>query len=226
MKKILESLYSLQDEKYRDFQSKLIPNIPKDKIIGVRIPALRKLAGEMVKNGEYKQFIKELPHSYYDEDMLHACILSGIKDLDELIREIDRFLPYVDNWATNDSIRPKAFARDPDRILNKVKEWLSTKDEYYIRFSLVTLLNFYVRDNFRDEINELACSIKSDDYYVNMALAWYFSYALIYQYDATIHLLEKKCLSPWVHNKTIQKAIESYRLSDEVKSYLKSLKIR
>lgn len=226
MKKLIDRLYALQDTKYRDFNSKIVPNVDIDKMIGIRIPELRKIAKEMVKNGEYKLFIVELPHNYYEENILHSCILSLLSDIDEVIEEIDKFLPYIDNWAVNDALSPKVFKKYPDRILDKVKEWTNEKDEYTIRFGVVTLLNFYIKDNFNEEINDLVCSIKSDDYYVNMAIAWYFSYALIFQYDKTISIFEKRLLTPWVHNKSIQKAIESFRISNDVKDYLKTLKIK
>lgn len=224
--KIKKILFQNQDLKYRDFHSSLVPNIEKDKFIGVRTPVLRKLAKEMIKDGSYKDFIKELPHSYVEENTLHSCILSLIKDLDELIVEIDRFLPYIDNWGTCDLMSPKAFKKDHGRILDKVKEWINTKDVYSIRFGIVTLLSFYLDEFFSEEINELVLSIKSDEYYVNMAIAWYFSYALIKQYDSTIDIFKTYKLDKWVHNKSIQKAIESFRISEEKKNYLRTLKIK
>jgi len=226
VEKIIDVLFNNQDLKYRDFHSSLIPNIEKERFIGVRTPVLRKLAKEVIKDGSYKEFIKELPHFYYEENTLHSCILSLIKDLDELIIEIDKFLPFVDNWATCDLMSPKAFAKDQKRILNKVKEWINTKDVYSIRFGIVTLLSFYLDDNFKDEINELVLSIKSDEYYVNMAISWYFSYALIKQYDKTIDIFKMNKLDKWVHNKSIQKAIESFRIDKEKKNYLRSLKMK
>lgn len=226
MDKIVKILFQNQDLKYRDFHSSLVPNIEKDKFIGVRTPVLRKLAKEMIKDGSYKDFIKELPHSYVEENTLHSCILSLIKDLDELIIEIDKFLPYIDNWGTCDLMSPKAFKKDHGRILDKVKEWINTKDVYSIRFGIVTLLSFYLDEFFSVEINELVLSIKSDEYYVNMAIAWYFSYALIKQYDSTIDIFEAYKLDKWVHNKSIQKAIESFRISDEKKNYLRTLKLK
>lgn len=224
MKKVIDKLLLHQDLKYRDFHSKLIPNVDKERIIGVRTPELRKIAKEMFKDGSYKEFINELPHHYYDENTLHSCILSLYKNLDDLERELDRFLPYIDNWATCDLLSPKAFAKDLDRIYRKVKEWINTKDVYSIRFGIVTLLSFYLDDYFKEEINELVCSIKSSEYYINMAIAWYFSYALIKQYDATIDIFLNNRLDVWVHNKALQKAIESYRIDDVTKKYLKSLK--
>lgn len=226
MDKIVKILFQNQDLKYRDFHSSLVPNVEKERFIGVRTPVLRKLAKEMVKDGSYKDFIKELPHYYYEENTLHSCILSLLKDLDELINELDNFLSYIDNWATCDLLRPKAFEKDQKRILDKVKEWIHTKDIYSIRFGIVTLLSFYLDEFFCKEINEIILNIKSDDYYVNMAIAWYFSYALIKQYDMTIDIFKMYKLDKWVHNKSIQKAIESFRISDDKKIYLRSLKVK
>jgi len=226
MKNILSELYLNQDLKYRDFHSSLIPNVEKERFIGVRTPILRKIAKEMLKNGSYKKFINQLPHYYYEENTIHSCILSLCKDLDELIIELDKFLPYIDNWATCDLLSPKVFKNDLDRILVKVKEWINTNDVYSIRFGIVTLLNFYLGDNFKDEINEIVLNINSDEYYVNMAISWYFSYALIKQYDSTISIFEMNKLNKWVHNKSIQKAIESYRIDKNKKEYLRSLRIK
>lgn len=223
---IKDKLFLYQDLKYRDFHSSLVPNIDKDRFIGVRTPILRNLAKEMIKDGSYKEFIKDLPHYYYEENTLHSCILSLYKDLEELINELDIFLPYVDNWATCDLIRPKAFEKDLDRILDKVKEWINTEDIYSIRFGIVTLLSFYLDDSFSNEINEIVLNIDNDDYYVRMAQAWYFSYALIKQYEYTIDIFKDKRLDKWIHNKSIQKAIESYRITPVDKNYLRSLKIK
>ncbi len=226
MKKVIDTLFLNQDLKYRDFHSSLVPNVDKDKFIGVRTPVLRSMAKEMIKDGSYKEFIKELPHYYYEENTLHSCILSLYKDLDELLIELDSFLPYIDNWATCDLLRPKAFEKDQERILDKVKEWTHTKDVYSIRFGIVTLLSFYLDDYFIDEINDIVLDIKSNDYYINMAIAWYFSYALIKQYDRTIDIFKEKRMDKWLHNKSIQKALESYRIDEVKKNYLRSLKIK
>ena len=223
---IKDKLFLYQDLKYRDFHSSLVPNIDKDRFIGVRTPILRNLAKEMIKDGSYKEFIKDLPHYYYEENTLHSCILSLYKDLEELINELDIFLPYVDNWATCDLIRPKAFEKDLDRILDKVKEWINTEDVYSIRFGIVTLLSFYLGDSFSNEINEIVLNINNDDYYVRMAQAWYFSYALIKQYEYTIDIFKDKRLDKWINNKSIQKAIESYRITPVDKNYLRSLKVK
>lgn len=226
MDKIREILFSNQDLKYRDFNSSLVPNVEKEKFIGVRTPVLRKLAKEMFKDGSYKEFIRELPHVYYEENNLHACILANFIDLDELIKELDIFLPYIDNWGTCDLLSPKIFKKKHDLVLDKVKEWTKSKDVYTIRFGIVTLLNFYLDDYFTDEINEIVLKIENDDYYVKMAQAWYYSYALIKQYKATIYIFKENKLDKWVHNKAIQKAIESLRIDNETKVYLRTLKIK
>ena len=223
---IKSKLFENQDLKYRDFHSSLIPNIDKERFIGVRTPILRKMAKDMIKDGTYKDFINDLPHYYYEENTLHSCILSLYKDLDDVLTELDIFLPYIDNWATCDLLRPKAFEKDHDRILDKVKEWINTKDVYSIRFGIVTLLSFYLDDSFNKEINDIVLNIKHDDYYVKMAQAWYFSFALIKQYNSTIDIFRDKKLDKWIHNKSIQKAIESYRISSVDKNYLRSLKIK
>lgn len=223
---VINELFKYQDLKYRDFHSSLVPNISKDRFIGVRTPILRKMAKEMIKDNSYKEFIKDLPHYYYEENTLHACILSEYKDMEEVLKELDIFLPYIDNWATCDLLRPKAFKKDLDRILEKVKEWINTKDIYSIRFGIVTLLSFYLDDEFDKDINEIVLNINHDDYYVKMAQAWYFSYALIKQYDSTIDIFKQKRLDKWIHNKSIQKAIESYRISSVDKNYLRSLKLK
>ena len=226
MKKIIDILFSNQDLKYKDFHSSLVPNVDKDRFIGVRTPVLRSIAKDMIKDGSYKEFINEFPHYYYEENTLHSCILSLYKDLDELLIELDKFLPYIDNWATCDLLRPKAFEKDHDRILDKVKEWIDTKEVYSVRFGIVTLLSFYLDDYFSDEINDIVLNINSSEYYINMAIAWYFSYALIKQYNRTINIFKEKRLSKWIHNKSIQKAIESYRINTDKKDYLRSLKIK
>ena len=226
MKKVIDVLFFNQDLKYRDFHSSLVPSVNKERFIGVRTPVLRQIAKDMIKDGSYNEFIKELPHYYYEENTLHSCILSLYKDIDDLLIELDRFLPYIDNWATCDLLSPKAFKKDLNRILEKVKEWINTKDVYSIRFGIVTLLNFYLDDYFSDEINDMVLNIKSNDYYVNMAIAWYFSYALIKQYDKVIYIFENKMLDKWVHNKSIQKMLESYRIDDIKKKYLRGLKIK
>ena len=226
MEKILKELFKLQDKKYRDFQVKLIPGSSIDKMIGVRTPDLRKYSKELIKENNYKEFLDELPHNYFDENQLHAFILSEIKDYDECINYINRFLPYVDNWATCDQMSPKLFKKNKDKLLLEIKKWLKSKDTYTIRFGIGMLMQHYLDDDFKKEYLKLVSKIKSNEYYINMMIAWYFATALAKQYKETIPYLEDKILDKWTHNKTIQKAIESYRITNEKKEYLRSLKIK
>ena len=226
MEEIIRKLYSMQDIKYQEFTAKLIPNINKNKIIGVRMPDLRKLAKE-IKNIDYiDDFLSELPHKYHEENLLHGILLSKYKDIDILLKELDKFLKYVDNWMVCDIISPKLFKKEPDKVYKYIKKWINSQYEYKIRFGVVSLLQFYLDDNYRYEELELVENIKSESYYVKMAIAWFYSFALIKQYDDTIKEFEDKKLDKWIHNKSIQKAIESYRVSNERKEYLKSLKMR
>ena len=226
MEIITDRLFKMQDLKYREFSAKLIPNIGIDKIIGVRIPDIRKLAKEIKDDVYVEEFLKELPHKYQEEYLLHGMILSYYKDIDLLLKELDKFLEYVDNWAVTDIISPKIFKKYPDKVYKYIVKWVNSKNEYKIRFGLVSLLQFYLGDNYKKEILDLVSSIKSESYYVKMAIAWFYSFALIKRYDDTIKLFEERCLDKWIHNKSIQKAIESYRISDERKEYLKNLKIK
>ena len=225
MNEIKEELFKLQDIKYRDFQKKLIPTVNSDNIIGVRTIKLRNYAKELIKSNNYLSFITDLPHKYFDENQLHAFIISEIKEYDKCIKYIDVFLPYIDNWATCDQLSPKVFKKNTDRLINQINNWIKSNEVYTIRFGIGMLMKYYLDDNFKKEYLDLALSIKSDEYYVNMMIAWYFETALAKQYDDTILVLEKRRLNPWVHNRKIQKAIESYRITDEKKYYLKSLKI-
>ena len=226
MEEITRKLYSMQDIKYQEFTAKLIPNINKNKIIGVRMPDLRKLAKE-IKNMDYiDDFLLELPHKYHEENLLHGILLSKYKNIDILLKELDKFLKYVNNWMVCDIISPKLFKKEPDKVYKYIKKWINSKYEYKIRFGVVSLLQFYLDDNYRYEELELVGNIKSESYYVKMAIAWFYSFALIKQYDDTIKVFEDKKLDKWIHNKSIQKATESYRVSNERKEYLKSLKMR
>lgn len=226
MEVIRKMLYDNQDLKYKEFNSKLIPNISKDKIIGVRTPVLRKIAKDIYNNDYIEDFLNELPHTYQEENLLHGIIISlKYKDIDILIDKLDDFLKYVDNWAITDMISPKLFKKYPDKVYEKIKIWINSSHEYVIRFGIVSLLQFYLDDNFRLEELELVSKIDSDYFYVKMAIAWFYSFALIKQYDSTIKYFENKKLDKWIHNKAIQKAIESYRISEDRKEYLRSLKI-
>ena len=219
-------LFELQDVKYRDFQRKLMPSVDSAAVIGVRTPMLRALARELRGTPDAAAFVGSLPHTYYEENNLHASLIEAIRDYDELVAAIDRFLPYVDNWATCDMLSPKAFAKHPPALYEKIREWTASGHTYTIRFGVGMLLRFYLDEAFFPETLELAAGLRSEEYYVNMMIAWYFATALAKQYDAALPYIEGRRLDPWTHNKTIQKAVESYRISDAQKAYLRTLKIR
>ena len=222
--KAQELLFQLQDKGYRDFQSKLIPTIPVETIIGVRIPAIRKLAKEYGKDPESVEFLKQLPHTYYDENILHALLVAEIKDYEACVKEVERFLPYVDNWAVCDIFSPKVFRKNRDQLIDKIKEWAASEHPYTCRFGMEMLMTHFLDEDFRVEYLEIPAAVHSEEYYVNMMIAWFYATALAKQWDATIPYLEERKLSPWVHRKTIQKAVESYRITDEQKVYLKTLR--
>lgn len=226
LQEIRDELFSLQDEKYRDFQAGLIPGKGTDVMIGVRTPALRKLAKELLKKGDVTEFLRDLPHKYFDEDQLHAFILSEIKDYDVCINEVGLFLPYVDNWATCDQMSPKVFKKHKEELLIHIKSWINSDKTYTVRFAIGMLMQHYLDDDFSPVYPEMVSAIKSDEYYINMMIAWYFATALAKQYDEIIPYIEEKRLDPWTHNKAIQKSVESYRITQEQKDYLKTLKIR
>ena len=223
MSSIKDKLFKLQDKEYKFFQEKIISTVNPDTIIGVRTPELRKLAKIHIKE-DYTSFLKELPHKYFDENQLHAFIISEIKNYDECILHINNFLPYIDNWATCDQLSPKIFKKNTDKLLDHIKLWIKSKEPYIIRFGVGMLMQYYLDDNFNEEYLKMVSKIKSNEYYVNMMIAWYFATALAKQYKSTINYIENKKLDIWIHNKTIQKAVDSYRITEEQKEYLKSLK--
>lgn len=227
-KTITDGLFALKDENYRRFHAKLIPDIPIDNIIGVRTPVLRKYAKEVAKLPEANIFLESLPHSYYEENNLHGALLSLLypKDIIAFMEQLERFLPYVDNWATCDMLSPKIFKKHLSYVYERVQKWLQSDAVYTIRFGIVTLLGFYLDDAFEPEMLQLVANVRSEEYYVNMAVAWYFSMALVKQYDATLPYIQNRVLEPWTHNKSIQKAIESRRIPQETKAYLRGMKIR
>lgn len=222
--KVIDQLFSLRDEKYAEFQSKLTPTVSKEKFIGVKVPNVRKIAKEYIKDEESKKFLKELPHKYYDEDMLHGLLLSEIKDYDECIKEVEKFLPYVDNWAVCDIMSPKVFKKNKDKLIKKIKEWTISNHTYTARFGIEMLMSHYLDENFKKEYLEIPAAIHSTEYYIQMMIAWFYATALAKQWDSTIMYIENNKLDKWVHNKTIQKARESYRITEEQKEYLKKLK--
>jgi len=220
---IRNKLLSMHEERYRSFSVSLIPNIDPDRIIGVRVPLLRKLAPSLDQS-ERDSFLSDLPHIYLEENHLHAFLIAYNKDLDATLEEVDRFLPFVDNWATCDSLRPVSFSKHRKQLLPHIEKWLDSKHPYTVRFGIEMLMVHFLDDCFDSAHLARVAAIQSDEYYVNMMIAWYFATALAKQYDSTLPYLEKRLLSPWVHAKTIQKAIESYRVSDEHKRILRELR--
>lgn len=221
---VQKRLFELQDEKYAEFQSKLVPTIKKETIIGVRVPELRKFAKKYRKESECQEFFKDLPHQYYDENILHGILLSEMKEYDTCIEQVESFLPYVDNWAVCDIMSPKVFKKNKEKLLEKIKIWAASDQTYTIRFGLEMLMTHFLDEDYRPEYLEIAAVVKSEEYYVNMMIAWFFATALAKQWDTVIPYITEKRLEKWVHNKTIQKARESYRITDEQKEYLKKWK--
>jgi len=226
-KAVQSQLFELQDLKYWEFHCKLVPTVDPVTVIGVRTPELRKLAKEFAKTPESAGFLEILPHKYYEENNLHGFLIETIKDYNQIITALDKFLPFVNNWATCDLMSPKVFKKSLPELLQKIKEWLKSGHTYTIRFSIKMLMSFFLDEQFKPEYLELVAGVKSEEYYVNMMIAWYFATALAKQYDATLPYIEQHRLdNKWTHNKAIQKAIESYRITDEQKIYLRSLKIK
>lgn len=223
---IQRRLFELQDLKYKAFQCKLMPTVNPETVIGVRTPDLRKLAKDYSKTPEASEFLKNLPHKYYDENNLHGFLIETIRDYPAAVDAVDAFLPYIDNWATCDLLSPKIFKKHPSEFYEQIKTWLKSDRIYTVRFGIEMLMSFYLNDNFKPEMLELVACIRSDEYYINMMIAWYFATALAKQYDAALPYIREQRLEKWTHNKTIQKAIESFRISDETKAYLRALKIK
>ena len=251
---IRKELMELQDLKFRDFHRKLIPTVDPDQVIGVRTPELRRMAKQWAKREEVRDFLNDLPHSFFDENQLHAFLISEIKDYALCMEETERFLPYIDNWATCDQLSPKVFKQHKEELLVKIKGWIGAEQSravanhdsqgaetdcegtdsasersertFTIRFGVRMLMDHFLDEAFDLSGPEMVAKIRSDEYYVNMMIAWYFATALAKQYDAILPFLEEKRLDPWTHNKAIQKAVESYRITDNQKKYLKTLKIK
>ena len=222
--KLQEELFGLQDLKYRDFHSKLMPNVDKERVIGIRTPVLRTFAKEFAKTEEAAVFLQELPHVYYEENNLHMMLITGMKDYQKCLEEVTRFLPYIDNWATCDYPVPKCFSRNKQALLPHIRQWIISDETYTVRYGIGMLMRLFLDEDFSAEYLELAAEVQSEEYYVNMMVAWYFATALAKQWDAAIPYIEEHRLSDWIHRKTIQKAIESYRITDEQKVYLRTLK--
>lgn len=222
---IQAELFKSQDEKYRDFQAKLLPTVNPQSVIGVRTPVLRAFAKNLCKENDFSDFLNDLPHKYFDENQLHAFLISEIKDFDFCIDELNKFLPFVDNWATCDQMSPKVFKKHKKELLEQIKIWISSEKTYTVRFAVGMLMQHFLDEDFSLEYPKMILKIRSEEYYVKMMVAWYFATALAKQYDAVLPFLENKSLEKWTHNKAIQKALESYRISEEQKKYLRTLKI-
>ena len=221
---IKEELFILKDVPYGDFQAKLVPNLPRELFIGVRVPEVRKLAKKLAREPEASEFLSDLPHKYYDENILHGILLSEMKDYDACIEAIDRFLPYVDNWAVCDILSPKIFKKNKVALLEKIKEWSASERTYTCRFGIEMLMSHFLDEDFQPEYLEIPASVYHEEYYVRMMIAWFFATALAKQWDVAIKTIEDHRLEVWTHNKTIQKARESRRITPKEKEYLKSLK--
>lgn len=223
---IKAELFKLQDTEYRDFQSKLIPTVGVEYFIGVRTPELRKLAKTFAKRPDVDEFLQQLPHDYFDENQLHAFILSEMKDYEKCVEKLQKFLPYVNNWATCDQMSPKIFKKHKSELLPIIDQWIASGETYTIRFGIGMLMEHFLDEDFDLAYPEKVAAVRSEEYYVNMMIAWYFATALAKQYDAILPFIENKKLDTWCHNKAIQKSVESYRITPEQKEYLKSLKIK
>ena len=224
--KIQTELFKLQDKKYRDFHKKLMPTVDEKTIIGVRTPDSRKLAKQVAKSEDLDRFLNSLPHKYFDENQLHAFIVSEMKEYEQALSEVEKFLPYVDNWATCDQLSPKVFKKNKKDLYKHIREWIASDETYTKRFGIGMLLEHYLDEDFELKQARLVAKVRSDEYYVNMMIAWYFATALAKQWDDIIPFIEGKKLDSWTHNKAIQKSVESYRITKEQKEYLKSLKIK
>ena len=222
--RIREELFRRQDLKYREMQIRIIPTVKAEAIIGVRTPELRAMAKELSREEEIERFLNDLPHLYFEENQLHAFIISGMKNYSECLAELERFLPYVDNWATCDQMSPKVFRKHRTELLNPVRNWIGSAETYTVRFGIGMLMEHYLEEDFDPAYPEMVAGIRSEEYYVRMMIAWYFATALAKQYEAALPVLEAGRLEPWTHNKAIQKACERRRISAERKTYLKTLK--
>ena len=221
---VKDALFSYQDLKYRDFQSPLVPNIDKETIIGVRTPQMRQVAKEFYNTPEGNKFLSKLPHKYYEENLVHFFMIAMIKDFDECVKEVERFLPYVDCWPVCDQSSPKVFKKNHKKLLPLIKKWIASDHVYTARFGIRMLMNEFLGDDFKEEYLEWVASVKGEDYYIKMMVAWYFATALAKKYDETVPYIEEHKLEDWTHKKAIQKAVESFRVSDEHKAYLRTLK--
>ena len=223
---IVAELFRLQDKEYARMQAKIIPTVSPDRIVGVRTPALRDFAKSLSKDQDIGEFLSYLPHQYFDEDQLHAFVISLEKDYDKCIGKVNAFLPFIDNWATCDQLSPKVFKKEPEKLLSFIQTWINSDKTYTVRFAIGMLMKYFLDEHFDTKYADMVAEVRSAEYYVNMMIAWYFATALAKQYESVLPYLEDRRLADWVHNKAIQKSIESYRITDEQKAYLRTLKVR
>ena len=223
---IVTELFKMRDVDYAQFQGKLIPTVSSDRVIGVRTPALRAFAKDLYKDPDIDEFLCATPHQYFDEDQLHAFVISLEKDFDKCIALVEEFLPFIDNWATCDQLSPKCFKKEQKKLLSYIKVWIKSNHTYTVRFAIGMLMQHYLDDGFKTEYADMVAEVRSDEYYINMMIAWYFATALAKQYESIVPYIEERRLAVWVHNKAIQKSVESYRITAEQKEYLRTLKIK
>ena len=221
---LYNQLIKVKDDAYRAFQAKLVPNVSPETILGVRTPEMRKIAREIFVSPDREAFLSDLPHRYYEENLIHFFVISMIRDFDACVRAVETFLPYVDCWPMSDQATPKAFAKNHEKLLPYIRKWIASEHVYTARFGIRMLMNEFLGEDFREEYPELVANKKGEDYYLKMMAAWYFATALAKRYDETVPYFEDRRLDEWVHRKAIQKAVESYRVSGEHKEYLKSLR--
>lgn len=224
MEYVVNRLFEMRDPMYLDFNSALIPTVEKERFIGVRVPELRKFANEFYRDSRRDEFFDELPHFYYEENNLHGYMIEKISDFDECISRIESFLPFIDNWATCDTVRPKTFAKNKDKLTSYVDRWLSSERVYTVRYAVGILMSFYLDDGFDILWADRICALDMSEYYVSMMAAWYFATALYKQYDKILPYFERRVLEPMTHDRAIRKAIESRRISDETKEYLRTFR--
>ena len=223
---IVTELFRMRDKDYAFMQAKIIPTVAADRIIGVRTPSLRKFAKSLYNDHDIESFLSCVPHQYFDEDQLHGFVISLEKDFDKCVTEVDAFLPFIDNWATCDQLSPKAFKNEPEKLFPYIQTWIKSDKTYTVRFAIGMLMQHFLDANFDTKYADMVAEVRSEEYYINMMIAWYFATALAKQYELVLPYLEDKRLDAWVHNKAIQKSTESYRIADEQKTYLKTIKIR
>ena len=221
---IVAELFRLQDKKYAAMQTKIIPTVAEDRIIGVRTPELRAFAKILSKDEDIDVFLSSIPHLYFDENQLHAFVISLDKDFNTCIAKVEAFLPFIDNWATCDQLSPKVFKKEPEKLLSHIQTWIKSDQIYTVRFAIGMLMQHFLDEKFDSKYADMVAAIRSEEYYIHMMIAWYFATALAKQYDSILPYLEAKKLDAWTHNKAIQKSVESYRITPEQKTYLKTLK--